>query len=327
MARSIQDLMEDAYEKLDVFDSKEALVIGKKLVAMQYSGGFEIMALAYLQSDKLERAIKVLKEGVAQCPDVWVLWQLLGNCYSDNDNYDEAINSYRQALECPGANPSSIHLNTAISLSRQDLYDASNLELSLVTDNETQPRRESLRLANLIGLQRYDDVIEEAPRVAAIIETEHAEDASARLDIGRIYARMAEAFLHGPNDLTAAKDASCRALVYDKTNESALEVLRSINARARGERDKIFRILVEGQWNEPFEGEDVLPKFYTTYWVLAATDQEALLFAGELEPDEVGSSLRIEDSSTEPAAKWQTLKGVYSRSGYAFFDDDEEVKG
>jgi hypothetical protein len=63
-----------------------ALEIGKKLKSMKYSGGFEIMAMAYADDDQKDKAIECLEEGVKTCPDVWILWQMLGNYRSDQDN-------------------------------------------------------------------------------------------------------------------------------------------------------------------------------------------------------------------------------------------------
>ena len=46
------ELMDKAYECLDSCDAKGALKIGKKLKSMKYSGGFEIMAMAYAADDQ-----------------------------------------------------------------------------------------------------------------------------------------------------------------------------------------------------------------------------------------------------------------------------------
>lgn len=67
-------LMDEAFEALDLGNPKAALKIAKTLKRTRYSGCFEIQALAYARLGKLRKAIKVLREGTDKCPDVWQLW-------------------------------------------------------------------------------------------------------------------------------------------------------------------------------------------------------------------------------------------------------------
>lgn len=326
MTKDPEQMMQEAYECLDSFDADNALSIGKELVEMRFSGGFEIIALSYAMDDKLDKAIKTLEEGVRSCPTVWILWQLLGNYYSDDERYDKAMECYHKALECEEADPSSVHLNIAISLSRQQKFNESNQELLLVDDQGMAAPREAMRMGNYLALKRYDDVISEAPRVMASLDFKDDEEKYQHIknDLSALYAHFATALIEGKQDAEAAKAAAFNSLHHDKTNQKALSILREINAQKADEGDRLFRIVVEGQWHEPFEGEDELPKFYTSYWAIASSETEAMTFAQAIEPPEVAQSLRLDSWEQEKPEDWQTFKGVYSRAGYAFYEQDEE---
>jgi len=74
----------------------DALQIGRKLKRLGHFSAFEIMALAHLGLDELPKAIATLEEGVAKAGRV--LWELLGNCYSDAGSFKKADQAYTRAL-------------------------------------------------------------------------------------------------------------------------------------------------------------------------------------------------------------------------------------
>src|SRR6185295_8730093 len=94
----VESLMQKGFALLDAHQYKEALEMGRQLQRMRHSSAFEIMALAYLGLDQLPKAIATLEEGVRAAERVWLLWELLGNCYSDEGRYDAAEKAYQTAL-------------------------------------------------------------------------------------------------------------------------------------------------------------------------------------------------------------------------------------
>ena len=137
--RKVQKLMEDAYELLDSYSCDEAVKIGLKLLKLGYSGAYEILALAYYRTGERQRAMETLNEGLKKAPDVWLLWQLIGNIYSDDGKYVEAHEAFARSLTCPGVDESWVRYNQAVALSRQERYleslaqclQVSNFELEL----------------------------------------------------------------------------------------------------------------------------------------------------------------------------------------------------
>ncbi|MDB6037312.1 MAG: hypothetical protein JWM99_1153, partial [Verrucomicrobiales bacterium] len=96
-SRRTSDIMQKGFAFLQERRYADALKIGQDLKKLRHSSAFEILALAYLRSNKLSKAIKVLEEGVAKAGRVWLLWELLGNCYSDAGRFVKAEKAYVEA--------------------------------------------------------------------------------------------------------------------------------------------------------------------------------------------------------------------------------------
>src|SRR5947208_661551 len=111
----VEALMQKGFSLLDAHRYKEGLEVGRKLNRMQHSSSFEIMALAYLRLGQLAKAIAILEKGVAKAGRVWLLWELLGNCYSDDGRYADAEKAYQEALTKERCDGDVIQLNRAVA--------------------------------------------------------------------------------------------------------------------------------------------------------------------------------------------------------------------
>jgi tetratricopeptide (TPR) repeat protein len=316
------ELMDKAYECLDSCDAKGALKIGKKLKSMKYSGGFEIMAMAYVDDDQKDKAIECLEEGVKTCPDRWILWQMLGNYRSNQDEFDKAMACYDKAAACPNGDTSSVNLNRAVCLCRQGLNEKAINTLQRVTSEDWRIERESVRVGCLVELRRFDEAIRRGEELTKEIG---ASEGLADKYLSRTFSWLARAFLEGKKDKEKARAAVESALERDKGNDSALATLREVNNLPADDKDKLIWIMVEGQWPAPLEieGEEECPGFYTNYWVVASTPREAFEFAREVERRDVRASLKISKHNVRQREAWQKLRGVYSRTGYVFFPEKE----
>src|SRR5215475_5566062 len=94
----VSSLMEKGFSYLRLNRISDALATGRKLKRLRHSSAFEIIALAHLRLGAVRKAIAVLEEGVIKAGRVWLLWELLGNCYSDAGRYKAAEAAYKQAL-------------------------------------------------------------------------------------------------------------------------------------------------------------------------------------------------------------------------------------
>ena len=314
-ATEIENLSARGFELLRGYDYAGAVKVGKQLEQLRYSSCFEILALAYAGMDKRETAITTLERGVKRAPNVWLLWQLLGNYYSDEKSFDRAYHAYARALKCDHADASSIHLNWAIALSRKEDYQAALDLLEKVVDPAIHRRRIDITLSILNSLACF----EEASVLAMeILNDEPSEDCQLE---SRIHAHYALAIWKGSANREMALEESWQAIALDKTNERAMCLIREIE-NSRSDKAILYHLLVEGRLNDPVNSEEAPQGFFSTYQVVADDLDEALELASRFEPEDIRSTLRISESKV---LKHQTdePKGVYFCSGYCLFPIEE----
>jgi len=110
------------HRQIEAGDLGAAQRTADALLAMRWSGGFAIEALALASAGDLEAAVAGLEAGVARAPDAWALWQLLGNLRSDLGRLDDAIAAFDRALRCEGASQIAIGFNRAVVHHRADRF-------------------------------------------------------------------------------------------------------------------------------------------------------------------------------------------------------------
>jgi tetratricopeptide (TPR) repeat protein len=99
----IELLIRHAGDALEAGNDKAALEAGQSLVDMRHAYGFEVLARAYLLRDEKTRAIATLQDGVSKAPNVWQLWELLGDSWTDVGDERRARESYERVLAFPDA--------------------------------------------------------------------------------------------------------------------------------------------------------------------------------------------------------------------------------
>jgi tetratricopeptide (TPR) repeat protein len=115
----IESLIQHADAALEAGDDKAALTAGQRLVDMRHAYGFEVLARAYLLRDEKTRAIATLQDGVAKAPNVWQLWELLGDSWTDVGDRRRARQAYERVLELA----KSDSVARAHALTELDRYD------------------------------------------------------------------------------------------------------------------------------------------------------------------------------------------------------------
>lgn len=313
--------MNAAFDLLNQGDAEGALALGRELEGLRHSSGFEIQALAHANLGNVAYAIEVLQRGVEKAPAVWLLWQLLGNNYSNEERYDEAVQAYERALDCPHVDTLSVHYNVATVLSRQDrpVEALSHLELAHVgaADQKLVLLVASQRIALLAQIGRHEEALREGRRLITKGRVEGTLDELTAPVLGE----YASALWTGPRDREGALEAAWEAIQLDKNDRAAMWVLRELNTQASSE-GCFYRLLLVGQWHESLDEDDEPPGFFTTYEVVADSPDEALEVARLFEPDAVRDTLKIEESEAVEARPGEP-KGVYSASGYSFFPGRE----
>jgi tetratricopeptide (TPR) repeat protein len=131
----IESLIRHADDALEAGNDKAALAAGQSLVDLRHAYGFEVLARAYLLRDEKTRAIATLQDGVAKAPNVWQLWELLGDSWTDVGDRRRARESYERVLALPNAD-SVARAHALTELERYDEAIASSR--AALADSEAQ---------------------------------------------------------------------------------------------------------------------------------------------------------------------------------------------
>ena len=316
-------MMEEAFALLEAGEPEQALTIGRRLEKGRFSGGFEIQALAYQDMDKNKEAIRVLKKGTKCVAHVWILWQLLGNCLSDDGSFDESLAAYDTALDLPDSDKVSLQFNRANALWRGGRLDEANsIVKDLLGSLEFAKREPDLklcihgaRIGILSDLGLYQDAIAHFDNLPRPGEWSNYRSETASLE-----SKYAIALWHTDRAEDANK-AVARAIQLDKTNEEAQWLVREMRRRDEPVRSKSYRLLIHGPWRaDSFPEASSAVGFFTTYQVVAEDLEEAMTFVREFEPSEICDALKIEEVQAQD--RCVKPKGVYWTSGYSFYQED-----
>jgi len=288
----------------------QALDVAQALEERRFTGCFEIEYQANLAQGYEADALAALERGAQLVPDAWYLWKLIGIHHSDREAWPEARAALGQALACPSADPSDIHCNLAVVESRAGCAAAAREHLEQVSEPNAVAFAKTIEIDLLMTEQRFDDAVREA---RAWLEANEEADRALQAEVR---AKIAEAHWLGGKDARLAEAELAKAILLDNANARLARIRREI----RGERSadaKMWRLLVQGVVHGM--GADAKLGFYTTYFVVAENESQALRFVEPFEPAEYHSELKIAEAEVvQPAG--DALLGVYEkRGGYAAF--------
>ena len=309
----ISRLTDKGFSFLRSHDYADALAVGRRLKRLRHSSAFEIMALAHLGLRRLPKAIAVLEEGVSKAGRVWLLWELLGNCYSDAGRYKNAERAYQQALLREHCDADVIHLNRAIAFNRADQPQKAWVAIqkveSLRLARQADPVRIRIQLA--LGKKRA------AAKLALNLSQRRlpVEDLDSRNE-SFLLATCALA-LNNAGSCRKARSLAFRAVGCDPENTEALSLIREMDNR-RSSRTSLYQLLIRGIWNEPFGRSKIPPGFFRSCQVAAPDESTALQLAKPFFPPKVRSSLAVEECKIM-SGKDAKFDGVYFISGLMFY--------
>lgn len=313
--RRASDLMQKGFLLLDEHRYAEAMKVGQKLKRLRHSSAFEILALAYRRSDKLSKAIAVLEEGVAKAGRVWILWELLGNCYSDAAHFAKAEKAYQAALLRESSDQAVVHLNRAIAFNRAGKPAEAKSVLRLVKSprllwwTEACRIRTALALGNTRLARRL--ALGLCRRRSSVFESCDRESKS------EVFLACALALKGKAETHSKALRLAFRAVDAQPNNAQALAAIRDIIQR-KVASPLLFRLLIRGVWGAPIDKSRVPPGFFRTVEVAAASQQAALRYARPFFPKRVRESLSVEETKAFRSTAL-SLEGVYFVSGYVFY--------
>jgi tetratricopeptide (TPR) repeat protein len=318
MAKPCQplDLMRKGFSLLREHHYEDALKVGRELKKLRHSSAFEILALAYLHSNMLTRAVAVLEQGVQKADRVWILWELLGNCYSDSGRYEKAEKAYIQALAREGCDAGVVHLNRAIAFERRGKFPEAKTALRHVKSPRLVPRAEACGIRASLGLGNSRSAQQLANRLCRRhpIAPKNYDPANQ----STLYLACALAFENKPLTRRKALRLARTALEADPQNREALAAIRRMASRTTSHPSAYYRLLIHGVWNVAFDKYRLPPGFYRMVEIAAPNCQAAMRFILPFFPKLVRDSLSIEEE-TIVRKPGHFSQGVYSLSEYSFY--------
>lgn len=322
---NVDKLMKEGFEALDIFDTKKAIKIGKKLKSLRHTSAFEILALAYADEEKLKKAIKTLEKGVKIAPEIWRLWQLLGNYRSDNKEYEKAQICYNKALECSVNDPASIRYNSSISYSRQEKYLEAEKQIKLIDIKGLINEREEHGLALSIYSQHISILnklkkYKKAIKIASGVVKKKWNDLYTA-ELAAVYTAHADTLRLSDNK-EEALTILWKSIELNHQNPDTLYLIRQIENKS-SKSAKYYRILIEGIWLKELQDDDEKQGFFINYYVVGENLEQALTFIKRVEPKDHYSSISINEHEIIQE-DCKELLGVYDIDGaYCSFPIDE----
>ncbi len=252
-------------------DFERAAKIGDELIKLSYSGGFEIKARCLYKGGKESEAIRLLERATQRYPKVWILWSYLGEYYSNEGRYQDALAAFHQFRNTGGEHQTAQY-NIAVVYGRMEEYAQALTEIEGAFGGEPANHFVLRAKASFLnGLGQFSEALVYAEKACDIDRTSSnlAEKAKALLGLGR----TSEA-------ITTAK----ASLGLDICEGGALEVLESLNEPAT-ERTRLYciKFAATAAPNSLLPGGPRVDGFFGTFWAAADSPEEALEFYRAIE--------------------------------------------
>jgi tetratricopeptide (TPR) repeat protein len=309
----IQELIEEAYEYLEISDLSSAIKLGKK-ISKYHSAGYEIMAIGYARKGNTPKAVRYLKKGAQRFTGVWHYWQLMGNYLSDLGRFPDALECYEKALQMEHKDEQNLLLNKAVLLDRMSRsHDA--LEILNGLSSEflyTCKMMHVIRIfKELNAMDKCKNAVDKVDWDQVDKSVENGED----YWVSALCFQIADYYLKIGN-MDEAKQNAIKSFLVQADNFS-LSILRKANQKST-DNGNSYRLTIKA--DSPYEIEDEPGQYcyYEVFDVVADSKEEALGFVKEVSEPSIRDTVEVKDCEIMET-KINDLKGVYGCSGMEIF--------
>jgi hypothetical protein len=305
--RRVERLWADGLGHLAREAYNEALDVARQLERERFSGAFDLAARALIALGRLDEAIETLERGVKLAPAAWLNWQLLGNCLSEVEKYDQAAAAYASALGCANVWADSIRLNQAILAERcGDLREALQI-VDQVHDPELALQKADVTARLLLAVGDAGAAIEHMASVLCSDKPTPVE----RGCLARLHRTHAQALLRTGEAPVVVQELLRGWIVTYPESAELLLLLREMRNEV-SEHARVFGVSISYGARGAEDDVDAVG-FVRAGRVIADTPEEALSFLRAIE----GTSPLALDGQPEAALLEDTAgahKGVISLS-------------
>jgi tetratricopeptide (TPR) repeat protein len=297
----------------------EALAIARQLEERRFTGCFELDYRAHLARGEEGSALEALEHGVKTAPEVWYLWKLIGIHHSDREAWDASRAAFEKALACPWVDTSDIHCNLAILESRGERPQEARSHIEQVVEPGALAFARTVEIDLLRGEGRAREAITAG---RAWLEEQSEGDQALRAEV---HAKVAEALRLAGEDAESVEAELSKGIALDNSNPRGARIVRELRG-AQSRTAQMWRLVVQGIVRTAMPATDEGRKpfgFFTTWFVVAEDQEQAMGFIRRFEPEERYAELKVGDAvAIQPAG--DALLGVYEqRGGYTCFPLDQ----
>lgn len=316
---SNQRLIEQAWNLLDTGEIEAARKTGLKLVEAKEKAGYTIVAATWEAEENWETAIQILKDGVEILKDSWELWFSLGNMYSNNEEYENAMTAFDHALMCSEVESDWITLNKAVVNIRMLEFDAALNMLQSLADSLLKNQAFLLKIQLLDQLNRSDLILSLTEEELEDLEV--PQDENSAKEMGEICAIIAGACWTEDEDPEVINHYLSQAKAYDRRNLNSLYLIREMEPDFSDE-GKMYELIVQGKMKVS-DSEVKTIDFFTSYQVFSDSEEEALNYIKNFEIEDIDTeSLQIIEIGLIEEDDDIDIKGIYAVSGFTLLDTE-----
>ncbi len=314
----IESVIQEINELIEVFDYKNAKKLSKELVRKKIIDGYYLLATIYDEQDKTDKCMKTLTAGLKRYSNDWILWMRLGNYQSDNEEYDNALDSFKKSLKQNNADKDYININIAILFNRWGKLENATEIIDKVSNDRYSIKKLRVKLSILITNEDYQAVLDSLENDKEIISNISDSDYQ---DLSLILYFYALAFWKTDN-ISKAKELIKQSLIYDRFNPQTYWLIREIDNEYSND-NKYFRILLTGDWLGESE-DDKKFGFYSSYEIVAESHEKAIELIKEYESAPIlKDSIRIDEIKEVNINPQEHPSGIYNVHGFSIFDIEE----
>jgi tetratricopeptide (TPR) repeat protein len=318
----IEALAEQAWQHIHESDLEGARTIGTDLMAAEVETGYRILALVTATEDQPQEAIRILEKGVAAHPDIWQLHLQLGNFYSDQGEYEQALATFAKAAQCPEVEMHWVQVNQAIVYYRQQEFESALNLLQQVEHAEAISEALMLQFQMLDELGRHEliiEIIEEDEVLDFLPQPQNEAEAEIH---ARICLLAAQAYWYEDAPAEVVDEFLGAAIYMDRTNPDVIWLWRE-RQPVFSEAARLFSIMISGRMAPAAVPEGkAAPLFMTTYEVVADTLDEGLDFIRAYEANLMDPNALIVNEAQESPAETGMAKGIYVVGALGFLMEE-----
>lgn len=302
----------EAYERLQEGELDAAEALGSQLVAMSWSGGFEVLARVAHARGQTDLAIATLEDAVVSVPTAWPLWLLLATLRSDAGRTDAALLAFAEAV-AKSEGEASVHYNRAVTYHRMGRPDSALDDLDRVLAlAEPPPFAEDalgLALACLGDLGRHEEAV-------GLAQSTFAECAEQDPRRPRVAAELALVLARANASEDAQRAALETALDAGYGSAPLAALVRKLEPTNAPIAQRM-RFVLQSDW--PHAGA---AGFFQIFDVVGTDETAALALCRRFVHKELRQGARTE-SCEVVEAHTQLEPGVHAVSARIFYEDDE----